>query len=1091
MVSLAKEYRRLVEGEMADRCDSSPSTKEFSTCQHLDIQFFSSSTGEIIEESAEMKPVYWQTNLTSPVRFDSAIRRILQRQRNTVFLEIGPHSTLAGPLRQICSEMGMDCPYIPTMIRNKNCAETMLSAWGQLFQQGICFSFGPLTRGGSVLPDLPSYPWDHSASYWYESRLSKDWRFRKYGYHGLVGLRMAESTTFEPSWRNVLSLEDEPWLYDHKIREDVVFPFGGYAAMAGECIRQLSGVADGYSLRHVLIQSALVLTDSKPVEMITALQPHTLTDSLDSDWWDFTISSSSGSTWIRNCKGQVKPRQTNIAQCEEFPAYPREVSPSRCYAAMKQVGFNYGPEFTKLTKITSSTTKSVSTGEIENSYQEAPYVFHPIAIDACLQLILVAMSKGIGRNFGHVAVPTQIDEIEVARSASTMVAKAGKMTASEPPGIDCVSEGRTCLRARGVYLTPLDNEEDLDSAWDRHAAARLEWAPDFDFFDVASLFKPPQLNTEETTLQEELTLLCIVETAERLQGLETDQWHFQKFRDWIQKQVGRAQNGLYPIVRNCKQLVNLMPSVRRNLIEERLKQLPSTGSNAPLVTGTKRILDNVEALFTGRADALDVLMQGNELVEIYNALSFGHGDFVRMLSHAKPNLRVLEVGAGTGATTESILQDLVDKNGFPLYSLYSFTDVSAGFFHQAKERFSHVSNMEYKVFDINRDPVEQGFEMAYYDLVLVANVVHATPSLCRTLCNLRPLLRPDGHLVLTELCAMVQAPNYIFGILSGWWLGEADDRRDEPYVSVDRWADELKAAGFTGVDTAVFDAEQPYQHCAVIVSQLLPDQDSGSIRKTITILYDQEINEITRTLVAEIESQGIGYSLCKFGDRVPQSESIISTLDLESPFFQNVSESGFRAFQDFLAQQDHRMILWLTRPSQILCDDPRSAQAIGVARTIRAELNSSFATLEINPRENNFGKLVMQVFGKITSTKDDGTLAPDMEYAVDDGVIKIGRYHPCSLQSELAQRNSVLATDCAMTLEIMKPGVMQTFQWSRKAMPRDLGADEVEIQTAAVGLNFKVGRIFFCYDGSLSDLAGCATCHGDLERPHWGSSSRC
>ena len=204
MVPLGTEYRRLVEGELANGCDSSLSTEKSSTSRHLDILFFSSTTGGIIDNSVAVSPEYWQTNLTSPVRFDSAVRRMLQYYRNNLFLEIGPHSTLAGPLRQICSEVGLDCHYIPTMIRNKDCTETLLSAWGQLYQQGVAFSLELLTRGGSVLPDLPSYPWDHSASYWYESRLSKDWRFREFGYHGLLGLRVGESTTFEQSWRNVL-----------------------------------------------------------------------------------------------------------------------------------------------------------------------------------------------------------------------------------------------------------------------------------------------------------------------------------------------------------------------------------------------------------------------------------------------------------------------------------------------------------------------------------------------------------------------------------------------------------------------------------------------------------------------------------------------------------------------------------------------------------------------------------------------------------------------------------------------------------------------------------------------------------------------
>jgi hypothetical protein len=53
-------------------------------------------------------------------------------------------------------------------------------------------------------------------------------RFRKFKRHELLGSRTLESTDIEPSWRNVLRLEDVPWLADHKIVEDIVFPCAGY-----------------------------------------------------------------------------------------------------------------------------------------------------------------------------------------------------------------------------------------------------------------------------------------------------------------------------------------------------------------------------------------------------------------------------------------------------------------------------------------------------------------------------------------------------------------------------------------------------------------------------------------------------------------------------------------------------------------------------------------------------------------------------------------------------------------------------------------------------------------------------------------------
>jgi hypothetical protein len=83
--------------------------------------------------------------------------------------------------------------------------------------------FAAIVPAGRCLPDLPTYPWDHAASYWYESRVSKDWRFRNYGHHAILGQRIPESTSFDPFWRVVLSLDEESWLGDHKVQEDVVF----------------------------------------------------------------------------------------------------------------------------------------------------------------------------------------------------------------------------------------------------------------------------------------------------------------------------------------------------------------------------------------------------------------------------------------------------------------------------------------------------------------------------------------------------------------------------------------------------------------------------------------------------------------------------------------------------------------------------------------------------------------------------------------------------------------------------------------------------------------------------------------------------
>ncbi len=62
---------------------------------------------------------------------------------------------------------------------------------------------------------------------------------------------------------------------------------------------------------------------------------------------------------------------------------------------------------------------------------------------------------------------------------------------------------------------------------------------------------------------------------------------------------------------------------------------------------------------------------------------------------------------------------------------------------------------------------------------------------------------------MTELSPVVRAINFVCGSFSGWWLGEDDGRPHEPYIRVDRWDEELRAAGFSGVETAVYEMSSP------------------------------------------------------------------------------------------------------------------------------------------------------------------------------------------------------------------------------------------------------------------------------------------
>lgn len=167
MAEIGEHYLPLLENKMSEK----EPTK----------LFFSTVTGSLLDKSTPLGPRYWQRNMESPVFLRAAFSSILKHQigKNPIFLEIGPHSALSGPVRQILTQESSRAPYTSAMIRNQSCVESLLSAVGKLYTLQVPIDLKALIPTGSCLSDLPPYPWDHEESYWHESRLSKEYRTRK------------------------------------------------------------------------------------------------------------------------------------------------------------------------------------------------------------------------------------------------------------------------------------------------------------------------------------------------------------------------------------------------------------------------------------------------------------------------------------------------------------------------------------------------------------------------------------------------------------------------------------------------------------------------------------------------------------------------------------------------------------------------------------------------------------------------------------------------------------------------------------------------------------------------------------------------
>ncbi|HEY2873547.1 MAG TPA: KR domain-containing protein, partial [Reyranella sp.] len=144
-------------------------------------------------------------------------------------------------------------------------------------------------------------------------------------------------------------------------------------------------------------------------------------------------------------------------------------------------------------------------------------------------------------------------------------------------------------------------------------------------------------------------------------------------------------------------------------------------------------------------------------------------------------LRVLEIGAGTGAVFEAL------SNAVPADKLaFTFTDISPAFVEAAEDRFTGLARCA--TLDIERAPETQGYASGTYDVVVAANVLHATRDLRASLRHAARLLAPNGLLLLLEAAKRSNWSDLVFGLTPGWWrFADKDLRASHPLLSGERW----------------------------------------------------------------------------------------------------------------------------------------------------------------------------------------------------------------------------------------------------------------------------------------------------------------
>ncbi|MGW5385171.1 nocobactin polyketide synthase NbtC [Nocardia sp. NPDC003963] len=156
-------------------------------------------------------------------------------------------------------------------------------------------------------------------------------------------------------------------------------------------------------------------------------------------------------------------------------------------------------------------------------------------------------------------------------------------------------------------------------------------------------------------------------------------------------------------------------------------------------------------------------------------------------------VRILELGAGVGGTTDDVVAGLA---GLPVE--YHFTDVSNFFLDAARTRFADRPWMRFAIVDMNADLARQ----PRYDLVIASNVLHNAHHIGHTLRQLRELLNPGGAVVFIETVVahsqLLTSVHFLMSPAPGQPHPGATDVRagtDRIFLTEDEWVDQLAIAG--------------------------------------------------------------------------------------------------------------------------------------------------------------------------------------------------------------------------------------------------------------------------------------------------------
>ncbi|RDW89980.1 type I polyketide synthase [Aspergillus mulundensis] len=1099
----------------------------------------SSVTGTWIEPEELAKPDYWVRNLVSPVLFLDALSTLCSSSADPPrkldrshlrslpihhLLELGPHSVMQGACKDILKAINKDksTSYLSMLVRNVAAVDTAMTAAGHLHSAGYPVDLSSVNGGPGRQPkslsNLPEYPFDHSKSYWHESQLSKGHRLRKFARNDLLGVPDPNWNPLEARWRHFIRLAEMPWVEDHKVNDTILYPGMGMLAMAIEAAKQMAGPDKkiaGFKIKEAKFNAPIrVPSSSSGIETGFYMRPLQSADSRSTGSFEFRLCTYDNETWTENCTGSIhivyasedSNRDKEIGlelladQISGYTAVQHAahtpVDDEGIYEYTSRCGLGYGKSFQLVTSLAWTRDDDSQVTSKVKRVREGAETIHPTTLDAIIQTAIWTMTES-GTQMIPTMVPTQIEELWISDDGLSQLSsdvlkvhaiKSDDVQRGNSVDINVFDEElqHVLVKVSGfrsnVVSAAVDDDDETVTPSQERLCHHIEWKP-----DLGLLRNDEITDLCANTLEEDrsgpgatfFTELDFVLTARILQTLrqlpsEPAQPHLTKYIDWMWEQKRLIDEGQVQFaVEPWKSRLDDKDYIHQ--VEERLLD---ENKQANLAVSVAR---NLPLFLTGELDPLAFLFQGDQMKRFYQQLldSDGlrrFGTYLDLLAHRDPQMKIVEIGAGTGSLTEIMLRYLGRGGGSSndrRYSRWDYTDISRSFFGEAQDEFRGEGElMQFRTLDIEKDPEAQGFECGTYDVVVASLVLHATVDLKRTLTNARRLLKPGGKLILYEITeTQVIRTASIFGLLEGWWLSSEPYRKFGPCVDKKQWHELLQQTGFSGLDVALPDYDDARCHeSAFLISSAVADTTKQVSFGSIEIIYDAsqpQQTEVAHSLArvcqrlaeSPVQCVPIGESQKDIADTTSLRVFLVELLH---PLLVDIPAESFDELKRLLCSTAD--VLWVSSGGGALTPRPHLRLAEGLLRVLTAEDDRKscyLLSLEEASPDHQQGQ-ILKIIELLVSS---GSMKQDTEYLEQQGLLHIGRLvTSAQLNNQIATRTvpnqqkiqRFSAADVPLQLDTVSSGLVPGFKFIEdKAAGRALDPDEIEVEVKCAGLNFR------------------------------------